>query len=154
MQFLSHDGLIYFWEKIKKYIDTQDNSISSDVNTLNTNVDNINSQISTINSNVAGKAAIDHNHVNTVIFPAYIEFTPGSSDNNGGYIDFHWNGSSADYTSRIMESASGSITIDANTRVGNPDPASGCSRNICAGTDDMVAGSSALNTGEIYLVYE
>lgn len=140
MQFLSHDGLIYFWEQIKNYIDTKDNSI--------------NSQIDTINTNVAGKAAIDHNHVNTVIFPTCIELTPGSSDNNGGYIDFHWNGSSADYTSRIMESASGSITIDANTRVGNPDPASGCSRNICAGTDDMVTGSSALNTGEIYLVYE
>lgn len=33
---------------------------------------------------------------------------------HGGYIDFHFNGSTADYTSRIIESQSGKIGIDGN----------------------------------------
>ena len=38
----------------------------------------------------------------------------GSADNvvNEGFIDFHFNGSSADYTSRIIEGASGQLSIN------------------------------------------
>lgn len=44
----------------------------------------------------------------------YIEFSNiGSTANNGGYIDFHFNGSTADYTSRIIEDASGQLTLSA-----------------------------------------
>lgn len=38
--------------------------------------------------------------------------TTGSST-TGGYIDFHWQGSSSDYTSRISENAQGKINIQA-----------------------------------------
>lgn len=44
--------------------------------------------------------------------PAYIEFSPSSTGNYGGYLDFHYNNSSADYTSRIIEDASGQLTIN------------------------------------------
>ena len=43
-----------------------------------------------------------------------IEFYPQSGVTNGGYIDFHYGGSTADYTSRIIESASGTITVTGN----------------------------------------
>ena len=71
MKLLTHDGLIYFWSKIKNYVDTKYNtlntsyntlntsvtSMSSQISTLNTSVTSINSQISTINTNVAAKVS-------------------------------------------------------------------------------------------------
>ena len=47
--------------------------------------------------------------------PGYIEMMPGSSAAHGGYIDFHYNSSSADYTSRIIESGSGTLNINGST---------------------------------------
>ncbi len=42
-----------------------------------------------------------------------IEFKPTSATaNHGGYLDFHFNQSNADYTSRIIESASGTLSIN------------------------------------------
>lgn len=41
----------------------------------------------------------------------------GSLSGYGGFIDFHFNGSSADYTSRIIEDAAGEINIDATIKV-------------------------------------
>jgi len=43
----------------------------------------------------------------------------GSLGGYGGFIDFHFNGSSSDYTSRIIEDASGEINIQATTKVSN-----------------------------------
>lgn len=45
--------------------------------------------------------------------PTCIEFG-GSADSsvNEGFIDFHFNGSNADYTSRIIEGASGQLSIN------------------------------------------
>ena len=43
----------------------------------------------------------------------------GSLGGYGGFIDFHFNGSQADYTSRIIEDASGEINIQATTKVSN-----------------------------------
>lgn len=41
-----------------------------------------------------------------------IELRPAANNsNNGGYIDFHYNQSTADYTSRIIESASGTLNL-------------------------------------------
>ncbi len=37
-----------------------------------------------------------------------------SSSGYGGYIDFHYNGNTGDYTSRIMESVSGTIRVVGN----------------------------------------
>lgn len=43
-----------------------------------------------------------------------IELRPGSSAGHGGFIDFHFNNSSADYTSRIIEWSSGTLTVYTN----------------------------------------
>ena len=45
----------------------------------------------------------------------------GSLSNYGGFIDFHFDGSSSDYTSRIIEDASGRLYLDADNgvRIGN-----------------------------------
>ena len=69
---------------------------------------------SELNTGLAGKAATNHSHSNYMSStPASLEFKPSSSANNGGFLDFHWNGSSSDYTSRIIEADSGAITIFA-----------------------------------------
>lgn len=102
-----------------------------------------------------GKAAGNHTHANGVISPAALELTPSSSSaNNGGYIDFHWNGSTSDYTSRIIENTSGSLYLEAVVGVKNSALGLSCVRNIHAGTYDLTAGSTALTTGTIYLMYE
>ena len=45
--------------------------------------------------------------------PAFIEFTgTTSTTGNGGFIDFRYNGSTADHTSRIIESSSGTLTVN------------------------------------------
>lgn len=46
------------------------------------------------------------------ISPASIELLPGASAGHGGYIDFHYNNSSADYTSRFLETSSGRVTLN------------------------------------------
>ena len=53
--------------------------------------------------------------------PAQIEFMPGTTASHGGYIDFHFNQASDDYTSRIIESAKGELSINilGDVRVGN-----------------------------------
>lgn len=81
-----------------------------------------------------------------------IELIPATTASHGGFIDFHWKGSSDDYTSRISEtSASGRLDITASNGLyvnGNKVP------KITSSTTDLTAGSSALATGDIYLVYE
>lgn len=50
----------------------------------------------------------------TGLYGRYLEFSNiTSSAGHGGFIDFHFNGNTADYTSRIIEDASGQITIKA-----------------------------------------
>ena len=100
------------------------------------------------------KADGSHYHNGDVLNPPVIELTPNTSANNGGYVDFHWNGSSADYTSRIIESASGVLSLLAAIKVSDTPVDSSFARNIHAGTTDLTAGSTGLTTGAIYLVYE
>lgn len=61
-----------------------------------------------------GAAAAGHNHAGGSIVPATIELTPGTSAGHGGFIDFHYNGSTKDYTSRIIEASSGTLTLNGN----------------------------------------
>lgn len=50
------------------------------------------------------------------LYGQYLEFTSiGSSAGHGGFIDFHFNGNTADYTSRIIEDAAGQLTLRAGT---------------------------------------
>lgn len=51
-----------------------------------------------------------HNHKNDSLNLACVEFT--GTTGHGGYIDFHYGGSTADYTSRIIESSSGVVTLN------------------------------------------
>lgn len=58
------------------------------------------------------------------IWPQAVELgsTNSSGSNNGGFIDFHHNGSGADYTSRIIEDASGQININGiKLKSGHPE---------------------------------
>lgn len=62
-------------------------------------------------SNIGG-AESSHNHSGQSISPAAIELFPGVSAGNGGYIDFHYDNNTADFTSRIMEIPSGYVTLN------------------------------------------
>lgn len=59
-------------------------------------------------SNIGG-AESSHTHSGQAISPAAIELFPGASAGNGGYIDFHYNNDSADYTSRLIEIPKGVV---------------------------------------------
>jgi len=60
-------------------------------------------------NNFDGSAAITGSITGTPC----IEFSPSTTTSyNGGYLDFHYNQSTADYTSRIIESASGTLSIN------------------------------------------
>lgn len=56
-----------------------------------------------------GAATSGHNHSGKVIQPTSIELFPGTSAGHGGYIDFHYNNDSSDYTSRLIEIPKGVI---------------------------------------------
>lgn len=88
--------------------------------------------------------------------PGFIELAPATDAGYGGYIDFHYNGSTEDYTTRIYENETGHLRIIAPNGILVPsiDPAKKSLRNAYAGTTDMTAGTSSLDTGCIYLVYE
>lgn len=58
-----------------------------------------------------------HNHTGQDIFPASVELIPAQGSTHGGFIDFHFNGSNADYTTRIIEDASGNLSITGNVGV-------------------------------------
>lgn len=59
-------------------------------------------------------ARSSHNHSGQSISPTSIEMFPGASAGHGGYIDFHYNNSSEDYTSRFLETSSGRVTLNGN----------------------------------------
>lgn len=83
-----------------------------------------------------------------------LEFFPGTSASHGGFIDFHYNSSSSDYTSRIIETASGTLTADTHLKVRNDTSYTTAKcRNIYANTKAMTANSSYLENGTIYLQY-
>lgn len=79
-----------------------------------------------------------------------------TTSTNGGYIDFHFKGTTSDYTSRIIEASSGILDI-TKARVLDPGVGSavgGMLRNIVVSQGDLVAGTSNLTTGRIHIVYE
>ena len=53
------------------------------------------------------------NTLENIVQPHKIEFNPPNTVTHGGYIDFHYQGSSSDFTSRIIENDSGIIDIQA-----------------------------------------
>ena len=75
---------------------------------------------------------------------------------HGGFIDFHFNGEQADYTSRIAEYAKGRLYIHGSLHLitNEPNVGIGAVRQIYAGYGAMVPGVSALASGLIYLQIE
>ena len=108
-----------------------------------------------ITASAIGAASSGHDHLNGIVSPAAIELTPASTSvNNGGYIDFHYNASTDDYTSRIIENASGSLQAYGSTfKVPDAVPTTAYARNILARTASMAAGDS-MTSGRICLVIE
>lgn len=70
------------------------------------------------------------------------EFNPSSSAGHGGYIDFHYNGSTADYTSRIIENASGRLAITGQLAVAG---AMSCASLTASGNIQANAGATIAN---------
>lgn len=77
-----------------------------------------NCNLSTIPWTCSSLTANGHVIAKNVLFGQSLEFSNiSSSANHGGYIDFHYNGSTADYTSRIIEDDSHQLTLLAQNVV-------------------------------------
>lgn len=123
MKFLTHDGLLYFWSKVKGYIDTKDTAT--------------NNRITTLNTTVSGKANTSHTHTKSQITDFPTSMTPTAHNQAASTI------TAGTLGGQVLANASATATL-GTAQV----------RNIYAGTGDMTAGSSALATGVIYIVYE
>lgn len=103
-----------------------------------------------------GAAADGHNHAYEVINPVAVELTTGAGAGHGGYIDFHFSGSTEDHTSRIIEEASGALRMDASNgvKVGASNVAGLRLRNISVGTSELTEGAAAsgYSEGDIHIV--
>lgn len=87
------------------------------------------------------------------IEPQRIELGHGIANNSGGYIDFHHNGSTGDYTSRIIESANGTIDINGTTfkrGVGLPVANGGTGATTLAGAQSNLKVPSAQRTAKSF----
>lgn len=130
MKFLTHDGLLYFWRKVKDYVDTKDTATNTKITTLN-------STVSTLNTTVSGKANSTHTHTKSQITDFPTSMTPSAHNQAAGTI------TAGTLAGQVLANASATATI-GTAQV----------RNIYAGTSDMVAGTTPLTTGTIYIVYE
>ena len=84
-----------------------------------------NSNLSTVPWNCSSLTAKDDVTAKAGLYGQYLEFLNiGSSSGHGGFIDFHFNGSTEDYTSRIIEDAKGQLSLYvATTRIGKSNSA-------------------------------
>lgn len=87
---------------------------------------------------------------------ASLELNQGINNSIGGYIDFHYAGTTGDYTSRIIESANGRLSLQNTNGTSTTDstPAYPLLRNIECHTTDITPKTTTLTTGRIYVVYE
>jgi hypothetical protein len=101
-------------------------------------------------------ATAEHNHtgVYAPVAHSHTSFTSIELSGTTPYIDFHFGNSAADYTSRLVEAASGVLSINSLKAGIITDLGTSQGRNIYAGTTDMTAGSSALATGSLYVMHE
>ena len=87
-----------------------------------------------ITASAIGAAAANHNHVGQSLNPQCLELG-SSASGHGGYIDFHYNDNTNDYTSRIAEMKSGLVSfmcgmvLDSNT-YGTSLPAAGTAGRV------------------------
>lgn len=79
------------------------------------------------------------------IWPQAVELggTNSSSSGNGGFIDFHYNGSSADSTSRIIEDSNGQLNINGTKFLKGSPQTTLESLGIYVGGGSVSSGTSA-----------
>lgn len=65
-----------------------------------------------------GAAPQNHDHGNQLIAPAAIDLRPGADAGHGGYVDFNYNNSAQDYTTRLIEHNAGHLYMNV---AGSPD---------------------------------
>lgn len=82
-------------------------------------VDSVNGKTGTVTLSASdvGAAPTGHAHAGVTIAPLGLELTPESGATHGGFIDFHYGGSTSDHTSRIWEPEYGKIVISGSLRV-------------------------------------
>ena len=87
----------------------------SDLSTIRSNATNGQAAYTKINAATWwGKGLDANNQVKGGLqYVEYIEFNNTSGAGHGGHLDFHFNGSSDDYTSRIIESSIGKLSINS-----------------------------------------
>lgn len=157
-KFLNLDGLIYFWGRVKSYVDTGlNNKASSDhIQTLDKggtgaiNAANARTNLGLAYGTTAGTVCQGNDsrlsdtrtpkaHTHTVSeitnFPTSI--TPTAHNQAASTI------TAGTLGGQVLANATATATI-GTAQV----------RNIYAGTSDMVAGTTPLTTGTIYIVYE
>ena len=115
----NYGGYLYFGDGTYAYIcEPTDDSLQYKVGTSKTHIFTVgttnrmevNSSGLTVNGGLSITGFIDG--------ATNIELKPSSSSaGNGGYIDFHYNQSSSDYTSRIIEDASGRLYLQATNGI-------------------------------------
>ena len=103
------------------YLNTELTTLNTELNTelttLNTELTTLNTELTKYLPLAGGKmtGTIDFNS-RFISNPAAIEFKPLTTATYGGFIDFHYAGATEDYTSRIIEDASGQLTYVGSAR--------------------------------------
>jgi hypothetical protein len=132
---------------------------SADITAMNENWDKIDEKLHNAYSaenkpspediNAAGA---NHSHAGQAIKPAYIEFGTDANTGHGGVLDFHFNGSTEDFTSRITESEKGKLNLLAENGV----VAAWCPAGVSAVRNSKLVSkeSNPTNNGEICWTYE
>ena len=92
-------------------IDTAIGGIKTSISKNKSNISKCNNSINTLQKQMG-----DHNHQGKAIWPYCVELAGGET--HGGYIDFHYQGSTDDYTSRIIEENPGTLMIKSLNKSG------------------------------------
>ena len=158
MKFLTHDGLLYFWRKVKDYVDTGLNGKSgtSHIQALDkggtgaTTASAARTALGVAYGTTAGtvcqgndsrlsdaRTPISHTHTKSQITDFPTSMTPAAHNQAASTI------TAGTLGGQVVANASAVTTI-GTAQV----------RNTYAGTGDMIAGSTALTTGAIYIMYE
>ena len=87
----------------------------SDLSTIRSNATNGQAAYTKINAATWWGRQLDSNNQvkGGLQYVEYIEFNNTSGAGHGGHLDFHFNGSSDDYTSRIIESSIGKLSVNS-----------------------------------------
>ena len=87
----------------------------SDLATIRSNAANGQAAYTKINAATWWGRQLDSNNQvkGGLQYVEYIEFNNTSGAGHGGHLDFHFNGSSDDYTSRIIESSIGKLSVNS-----------------------------------------